>query len=240
MSQYADRMTNWSSVYHRPQQSAWDAATTTEASGYFTSAAVFLGGCVLGAAILICFATGLVYIAELAEEYTKKTKKFLSIATKATVALNAILYLVDGMPLIGAVAGIAAQVSYTQLLRDFPFVPLDSPKFIMSAVMLIVNHFVWMEHFLQTTHSMEWIVSFFFIVVWLVPFALMMSIASTDSMLPGAGNPVKINAPQSNQLGSHEKGRSTKSAALRIFSYLKTQTSSVLPQATSAAKGHTS
>lgn len=156
-------------------------------------------------------------------------------AIKATIGVHLLLLLIDRMPLFCVSSGVIAQLCYTQLLRGFPFVALSEPRFLASSIMLVVNHCVWMQHFLHSAHSVEWVICFFFIVVWMVPFGFMMSLASTDSMLPGAGSLVKAH--------QETKGKGTKSSMLQLFSFARAKRDVILPKAleafqTDPRKGH--
>ena len=55
---------------------------------------------------------------------------------------------------------------------------------------MIANHFAWMRHFRGDDHvyySMEYLLGFFLMVVWIVPFGFFISLAANESVLPGSG-----------------------------------------------------
>mmetsp|Transcript_29202 Transcript_29202/g.82395 ORF Transcript_29202/g.82395 Transcript_29202/m.82395 type:complete len:231 (+) Transcript_29202:454-1146(+) len=226
MSNYANHspMSGYHSSLHDLQ---WDGYMSAE-TGYVTSGVVFLGGTAITLALLTSLATGLFYLAELVEEHTKTTKKILRHTIHASVVVQLLLLVVDRMPAICIAAGILAQLSYYQLLKGFPFIPLTDIRFMFSSVMLVINHCCWMRHFLSTTHSMEWICSFFFLAVWMVPFGFMMSLVSLDSVLPGGANPI----PKAG------KGKSTKSTMLQFFTFARSKTDQLLPNTCEAFQPH--
>mmetsp|Transcript_1135 Transcript_1135/g.1992 ORF Transcript_1135/g.1992 Transcript_1135/m.1992 type:complete len:215 (-) Transcript_1135:218-862(-) len=195
-----------------------------------TTAATFLGGCFLLGGGTLCLATGLYYLAEIVEENIRTTRKVLGVAIKGTVALNTLLCTVDGLPISCTVTGILAQLSYLQLLKGFPFVPCSDIRFIASTGMLIVNHCLWMHHFLDTDLPIESILSFFFLAVWLVPFGFMISLAANDNMLPGSNGYHKMNGGGVQQHQGSGKGGRT--MVLQAFSFLQAQRDAVLPHAT--------
>ncbi|KAI7785630.1 endoplasmic reticulum protein [Diaporthe eres] len=97
--------------------------------------------------------------------------------------------------------GVVSHVVYLGNMRRFPFVTLTDPLFITSCVLVLINHFVWYKHFsgLQknayqnmasyygTPDDMPTfteIASYFGICVWLVPFALFVSLSASDNVLP--------------------------------------------------------
>jgi hypothetical protein len=85
---------------------------------------------------------------------------------------------------------IAALCAYNSLLRRFPFIEMSSPEFLASVALLIANHFAWMRHFRGDDHvyySMEYLLGFFLMVVWIVPFGFFISLAANESVLPGSG-----------------------------------------------------
>lgn len=189
-------------------------------AGYVASAVVVAGGAALLLAVLTCLVTGLLYLAEIIEEHTKRTREVLRRAIQVSIGLQVLLLVVDRLPLHCIASGIAAQICYYQLLKGFPFIPLTDPKFLMSAGTLVFNHCCWMRHFMDASHSVEWICCFFFVTVWMVPFGFMLSITSVDTVLPGAANPVPKDAAG--------KGKGTRSAILKFFAFARD--TQIIPQ----------
>ena len=80
-----------------------------------------------------------------------------------------------------------AQGSYLQLLtKSFPYISFTSTFSVLSAVALVVNQLAWYMHFSGSAETLEYALCFCLVVVWLVPIILMLSIASSDGVLPGA------------------------------------------------------
>ncbi|KAI5303194.1 hypothetical protein KEM56_007805, partial [Ascosphaera pollenicola] len=103
---------------------------------------------------------------------------------------------------------------YSSNLRRFPFVQLSDPLFIISCLIVGLNHYLWFQHFSdpmamatrksyssrsysgQNSHfyhdpsstlevpTFTQIASFFALCVWLVPFALFVSLSASENVLP--------------------------------------------------------
>ncbi|KAK7427054.1 erv26 superfamily protein [Neonectria magnoliae] len=160
-----------------------------------------------GALIGFCFltlaiASGLYYLSELVEEHSVIAKRFLARLIYAIIVIQASLWIVDGFPFWSTMLGIASHVVYLGNMRRFPFVKLSDPLFILSCFLVLVNHYVWFRHFSHTqtqayqrssyydrvdAPSFTMIASYFGLCVWLVPFALFVSLSAGDNVLPTIG-----------------------------------------------------
>ena len=72
-------------------------------------------------------ATGLYYLAELVEEYTKLAKKIITYSTQAVLVLHVLVLVIDRLPVKCVAAGIAAHLCYLGQLQRYPFMQLWSP-----------------------------------------------------------------------------------------------------------------
>ena len=81
---------------------------------------VYIGGYLSLVFVAVCLATGLYYLAEMVEEYTRVTKKVLTWAIKISVGLDVALLVVDRLPFLCIALSIGAQCIYHRLLRRFP------------------------------------------------------------------------------------------------------------------------
>lgn len=72
-------------------------------------------------------ATGLYYLAELVEEYTKLAKKFITYTTQGVLVLHVLVLVIDRLPLKCVAAGVAAHLCYLGQLQRYPFMQLLSP-----------------------------------------------------------------------------------------------------------------
>ncbi|PVH95337.1 DUF396-domain-containing protein [Periconia macrospinosa] len=94
---------------------------------------------------------------------------------------------------------------YAQNLRRFPIVKLTDPLFLLSCGLVILNHYMWFRHFSApppppkypsystygpdpSIPSFTEIASYFGLCVWLVPFALFVSLSAGENVLPSMGS----------------------------------------------------
>jgi len=163
-------------------------------------------GLLIGFAFLtLAIASGLYYLSELVEEHTVLAKKLLTRLIYFVVAVQIILLAVDRFPLLPSVLSIGSHVVYAQNLRRFPVVKLTDPVFLASCVLVLANHYVWFRHFstpppMSRTYNyysptgpsdlptFTEIAAFFGLQVWMVPFALFVSLSAGEHVLPTMGS----------------------------------------------------
>ncbi|KAF2474975.1 DUF396-domain-containing protein [Lindgomyces ingoldianus] len=160
-------------------------------------------GIILGFAFLtLAIASGLYYLSELVEEHTVLAKKLLTRLIYGIIALQLFL-LFDGFPPGLSALSIVSHGIYAQNLRRFPIVKLTDPLFLLSCGLVIANHYLWFRHFSapppQSRSSYPYardpsiptfteIASYFGLCVWLVPFALFVSLSAGENVLPTMGS----------------------------------------------------
>ncbi|OCK77233.1 DUF396-domain-containing protein [Lepidopterella palustris CBS 459.81] len=162
-------------------------------------------GIFLGFAFLtLAIASGLYYLSELVEEHTVLAKKLLTRLIYTVIGFQLLLLVVDRFPLGLSAMSIASHAVYAQNLRRFPIVKLTDPLFLLSCALVIANHYLWFRHFSapppRSTPSYPYspsspslptfteIASFFGLCVWLVPFALFVSLSAGENVLPSMGS----------------------------------------------------
>ncbi|KAF2759274.1 DUF396 doamin protein, partial [Pseudovirgaria hyperparasitica] len=152
-------------------------------------------------------ASGLYYLSELVEEHTVLAKKLLNKMIYVVIAIQTILLLVDRFPFLLSIFSIASHVVYAQNLRRFPVVKLTDPIFLVSCALVLTNHYLWFRHFSAppsrpppaypgyytggrdyTIPTFTEIASYFGLCVWLVPFALFVSLSAGENVLPSMGS----------------------------------------------------
>lgn len=115
----------------------------------------------------------------------------------------------DRFPPLLSVLSIVSHGIYAGNLRRFPIVKLTDPLFLLSCVLVLLNHYLWFCHFstpprLPPTNprygyqssrydqydipSFTEIASYFGICVWLVPFSLFVSLTASENVLPSMGS----------------------------------------------------
>ncbi|KAK4499909.1 hypothetical protein PRZ48_008095 [Zasmidium cellare] len=161
-------------------------------------------GLLLGFLFLtLAIASGLYYLSELVEEHTVLAKKVLTRLIYAIIALHTLL-LLDRLPPLLSLFSIASHILYSLNLRRFPVVKLTDPVFLASCATVLLNHWLWFRHFSappqrssggrynyydqQNIPTFTEIASFFGLGVWLVPFALFVSLSAGENVLPSMGS----------------------------------------------------
>lgn len=163
----------------------------------------------LGTIVGFCFltlsiASGLYYLSELVEEHTVIAKRLLIRLIWASIAIQALLCIVDHLPFLPTVFGIVAHIVYLGNMRKFPFVKLTDPLFLLSGVLVLFHHYMWFRYFsdaqgrayasmssfydVPDVPSFTQVSSYFGLCVWMVPFALFISLSAGDNVLPTMGS----------------------------------------------------
>merc|ERR1739841_363394 len=75
--------------------------------------------------------------------------------------------------------GIIAQVAHLALLSSFPSAP-----FILSVIMVLVNHYLAFSHFGENYYPFSEVMAYFTICLWLVPFSFFVSLSANENVLP--------------------------------------------------------
>ncbi|KAI6955289.1 hypothetical protein D0869_14643 [Hortaea werneckii] len=156
--------------------------------------------------LTLAIASGLYYLSELVEEHTVISKRILTRLIYSVIGLQLLLTLIDAFPYPLSALSIASHIVYLQNLRRFPIVKLSDPVFLTSCVLVLANHWLWFRHFSQGPQgrapqdryggyysrqeipTFTEIASFFGLQVWLVPFALFVSLSAGEYVLPSMGS----------------------------------------------------
>lgn len=84
---------------------------------------------------------------------------------------------------------VLAQLAYYRVVhKSFPFIRVSDPVLIGGALCTVVSHVMWMRYHLNTLHGLLLVLGFFLLVVWLVPFMVLISLAANDNVLPGVAS----------------------------------------------------
>jgi len=94
------------------------------------------------------------------------------------------LFIVEGFPFKLISVGLFSNVVYLGLLRGFPMIDLSSPNFILSLIMLTINHVLAFGHFGEEYHPFHDVLAYFTLCVWLVPFTFFVSLSAGENVLP--------------------------------------------------------
>ncbi|EDN07585.1 DUF396 domain-containing protein [Histoplasma capsulatum] len=167
--------------------------------------------------LTLAIASGLYYLSELVEEHTVLARRLLSRMIYFIITLHVLLWLVDQLPFSLCTLSIISHFIYATNLRHFPVVKLTDPIFITSCLLVGLNHWLWFRYFSNPistqSSSMPWskdadrnsrqpyhygsmtdlpsfteVASYFGLCVWLVPFALFVSLSAGENVLPSMGS----------------------------------------------------
>ncbi|KAL2839220.1 transmembrane adaptor Erv26 [Aspergillus pseudodeflectus] len=172
---------------------------------------VIVGFCFLTLAI----ASGLYYLSELVEEHTVLARRLLTRLIYAIITIQILLILFDKFPFFLSLLSIVSHLVYASNLRRFPIVKLSDPLFILSCFLVGLNHWLWFRHFSKPIapprSSTSWrqpyqvnpggmpnfaeVASYFGLCVWLVPFALFVSLSAGENVLPTMGSEYATGEP---------------------------------------------
>lgn len=159
----------------------------------------------------------------------------------AVIGIQVLLCLVDGFPITLSALSIFSHVVYLGNMRRFPVVKLDDPLFLLSCgmlylpaiqsftnhlqVLVLINHYAWFSHFSNPPYSAQRsrydqpllptfteIASYFGLCVWLVPFALFVSLSASDNVLPTMGSEAPNTVP-----GATTEGRNRRQGIAKVI-----------------------
>ncbi|EEH19061.2 hypothetical protein PABG_01380 [Paracoccidioides brasiliensis Pb03] len=200
-------------------------------------------GLVVGFAFLtLAIASGLYYLSELVEEHTVLARRLLSRLIYCIIAVHIPLCLVDHLPFTLCSFSIISHYIYSLNLRRFPIVKLSDPIFITSCLLVGLNHWLWFRHFsdpisLLQGSPMPWttdestnrqhhyydtppdlpsfteVASYFGLCVWLVPFALFVSLSAGENVLPSMGSEYATGATAASSQADRDKKLKNKGMA---------------------------
>ena len=136
--------------------------------------------------IALGIASGLFYLAEIAEEFSVVAKRINKALVVSIAVLHLLLLVFDHLSWWRSCLSIASNTAYFQLLRDFPWVRVTSMWAILSIVCFVADNVCWYSFFMMSTGEFPFwsIVSFFVLFVWLVPLGFFVSLAVAEEQLP--------------------------------------------------------
>lgn len=70
------------------------------------------------------------------------------------------------------------------LLSSFPFFSVSSPSFILSVVMVLLNHYLAFSFFGENYYPFSEVMAYFTVCMWLVPFSFFVSLSANENVLP--------------------------------------------------------
>ncbi|KAF8076612.1 transmembrane adaptor Erv26-domain-containing protein [Lyophyllum atratum] len=131
--------------------------------------------------VTLSLASGLLYVSELIEEYSKSAKVYGQRGIIAIIALHVILYFTESLPLAQTAFSIVCHIVYLQNFSfSWPFISLTSISFLASCFL----HRRTYRGPPPDVPGFTEIASFFGICVWLAPLFLFLSLSANDNALP--------------------------------------------------------
>ncbi|GIL62152.1 hypothetical protein Vafri_16421 [Volvox africanus] len=176
--------------------------TFEEAVGYFGIYIFLLCMCL---AVIVA----LYYLAELVEEHLRITKKVIVYTIIGKLVVVTLLWILEGVDFATIAPTIAAPLGYWRVVhRHFPFLSFRDPALVVSGLLTVAAHIMWMRYHMTTFHHITVVLGFFLVVVWLVPFQLLVSLAANENCLPGiaSGMPTSYYAPSGGSSGGGSSG----------------------------------
>jgi len=186
----------------------------------------------VAAAIQICFITlsiaaGLYYLAELVEEYTVMAAKCIRYTIMGTTLVLLGFLVFEDLPWLLIGCCLVSNACYYSIMSTFPYTQLLSPDFILSIVLLIVDHYLAFSYFSTVWYPFSEVLAFFTICLWLVPFALFVSLSANENVLP-TSVASDIKSESDSDIVSNYFRRKGKRYGL--LSFLKSAQDTILPQ----------
>uniref|UniRef100_U5EY91 Protein TEX261 n=1 Tax=Corethrella appendiculata TaxID=1370023 RepID=U5EY91_9DIPT len=180
--------------------------------------------------IQICFftvsiAAGLYYLAELVEEFTVTAKKIISWIVILTTFIYLTFIFTENFSWLMIGCGIFAQGVHGLILKNFPYIKFLSIQFLSGVILLLVNHYFAFVYFQQNYHTFSEVMAYFTLCLWLVPFALFISLSANDNVLPTSNERTPL--LRDNDVVTNYFSSKKKLGLLTLFDYAK---DSILPQ----------
>lgn len=132
----------------------------------------------------------------------------------------------EELPLYLNILGLFQQLLHGILIRDFPVVRVASVTFVTSICTLILHHYLAFKYFGDVYYSFSEVLAYFTLCLWVVPFALFVSLSANDYVLPTTGEKQPLLA-DNNVLSDYLARKSKRYSLLSFFSFAK---ESILPQ----------
>ncbi|XP_055705696.1 protein TEX261 [Phlebotomus papatasi] len=173
----------------------------------------------------ISIAAGLYYLAELVEEYTVVAKKVILTMILSTAGVYVLLAIFDSLPWMMITCGLLAQGIHALIMKNFPYVQFLSFSFLGSVILLLINNYLAFTFFATHYYILSEVIAYFTICLWLVPFALFVSLSANDNVLPTVNE--RSHLLGENDVVTNYFSSKKKTGLLTFFNYAK---ESILPQ----------
>ncbi|XP_066064998.1 LOW QUALITY PROTEIN: protein TEX261 [Chamaea fasciata] len=167
--------------------------------------------------VTLAIAAGLYYLAELIEEYTVVTRRIIKYMIWFSSGVLLGLYVFEQFPASLVSVGLFTNLVHFGLLQTFPCIVLSSPNFVLSCVLVVVNHYLAFQYFAEEFFLFSEVLAYFTFCLWLIPFAFFVSLSAGENVLPSTVQPG--DDVVSNYFTKSKRGK--RSGILLIFSFVK-------------------
>jgi len=171
--------------------------------------------------VTLAVATGLYYLAELVEEYTVQSRKVILCMTIGSIGLYIGLLLFEDVPFSIIACGVLSQMCHLIVLKTFPFFMLTSPSFIGAVFLFFFNHYLAFSFFQSTIYTFSEVIGYLTLCVWMVPFALFVSLSANDYILPTVETKPLIGGDDNDVVTNYFSKKGKKYGLLSLFQYVK-------------------
>ncbi|NXQ21121.1 TX261 protein, partial [Peucedramus taeniatus] len=127
------------------------------------------------------------------------------------------LFLFERFPALLVGSGLFSNLVYLGLLQSFPCIVLSSSNFLLSCVLVLVNHYLAFQYFAEEFYLFSEVLAYFTFCLWLIPFAFFVSLSAGENVLPSTVQPG--DDVVSNYFTKGKRGK--RSGILLIFSFIK-------------------
>lgn len=104
------------------------------------------------------------------------------------IAFTSVIYVLliffENFPMSMIFCGLLSQALHAIIMKNFPFVKFMSISFGGAVILLFANHWMAFKYFSQNYYNFSEVLAFFTICLWIVPFALFVSLSANDNVLP--------------------------------------------------------
>ncbi|CAD7089626.1 unnamed protein product [Hermetia illucens] len=176
--------------------------------------------------VTVSVAAGLYYLAELVEEYSVTAKRTINWIILGTSAIYVLFIFTDKLPWSVILCGLGAQLFHLLIMKNFPFVEFLSFPFLGTIAMLVANHFLAFQYFTSNYHPFSEVLAYFTLCIWVVPFALFVSLSANDNVLPTVSEQSPL-LDNRDVVSNYFSRKGKKQGLLSLFNYAK---ESLLPQ----------
>jgi hypothetical protein len=156
--------------------------------------------------VLVALVCGsFIYFSELIDQFPSYWLVVLKCEFLAVSFIHISLLFDEAAPKFELISSLGCHLFYASHLLNYPNASLSSIKSVSSFIAFIYSHAIWFHHFRDHDGSdMLTLIAFYFIMVWLIPFSLAMSLRTSDYDLP-------VYSP------SHQLGLMTPSKSASLF-----------------------